>query len=453
MKINKILKTTLIILIIILLSIISFVGIYVKDKNKMSNVVKDYTLGIDLEGSRRIELDVDTSSETINYDAEGNVIASTDTTTEIVSSEEKATNDESVLTVENYKQTKNIIEKRLKTMGVTNYEIRLNEQNGNIALNIPEDDNTDIIVSQMAYQGKLEIIDSDTSEVLMTNDDIKSVKAGYGTSQSGATVIFVNIEFNKEGTEKFRNITNTYTEITSIDEETGEETTAEKEITLKVDDSTLLSTHFDEEITNGILQLSVGSASSSATVEELQDNLINANNLAALLNNGKIPVVYEVAVNQYIASETENDNISLFIALSILLITIGMIYLIIKYKENGILSSISLVGYIAVLLLTLRYTNTTITTYSLVAIAISTVITYLTIIKILKNNIKMDNMSEAFKKAMQRILLILVPVAIIAIIFTFNSWLPVFSFGMVMFWGIAVSILYNFIFTRTLLVD
>lgn len=452
MKINKTLKITLITLVVILLSIISFAGIYVKDKGRMVNEVKNYTLGMDLEGSRKIELDVNDSKETIKYDAEGKEIASTDTTTEAARTEEKPVNDETVLVKENYKKVKSIVQKRLKTMGVSNYEIRLNEENGKIIVNIPENDNTDIIVAQLASQGNFEIVDKDTNEVLMTNDDLKSVKAGYGTTSYGTTTIFVNIEFNKAGTEKFKNITNTYIETKSKNEETGEETTATKEITLKLDGGTILTTHFDEEISNGILQLSVGS-SSSATTEELQASLTNANNLAALLNNGKMPVVYEIETNQYIASEIENSNIALFISLAIVILTIGMIYLIVKYKVNGILASISIVGYIATLLLVLRYTNTIITIYGLIAIVLSILITYITMLKVLKNNMKIENMKEAFKKAMLEVVLIIVPTIIIAVIFAFNSWLPIFSFGMIIFWGIAISLLYNIIVTRTLLVD
>lgn len=452
MKINKTLKIVLITLGILLLSIISFIGIYTENKGRMVNVVKNYTLGMDLEGSRRIELDVNDSKETIKYDAEGKEISASDTTTEAARTEERPINDETVLVKENYKKAKSILQKRLKTMGVSNYEVRLNEQNGKIVVNIPENDNTDTIVAQLASQGKFEVVDADTNEVLMTNDDLKSVKAGYGTNSYGTTTIFVNIEFNKEGTEKFRNITNTYVEIKSANEETGEETTTTKEITLKLDDSTILTTHFDEEITNGVLQLSVGS-SSSTTTEDLQDSLTNANNLAALLNNGKMPVVYEIATNQYIASEVENDNIALFISLVISMVTIGMVYLIIKYKEKGILSAISLVGYIAILLLVLRYTNTVITMYSLVAIVLSIAVTYLTMIKILENNIKIGNIERAFEKAILRTLLILVPIAIIAVVFTFNRWLSVFSFGTVIFWGITISLLYNVIITRILLLE
>lgn len=468
MKANKILKRTLIILVIILLSIISFAGIYVKDKNQISNLVKDYKIGMDLEGTRRVELDVSDSTETINYDAEGNVIDSSDTETEVAKKEEKAVNDESVLTLENYNNVKKIIENRLKIMGVTDYEIKLNEENGMIILNLPENENTDVIVAQMQYQGKFEIIDKDTNEVLMTNDDLKSVKAGYGTSSSGYTTIFVNFQFDKEGTQKFKDITNTYIE-TTVTEENSEETnnqeetseeatnqeesTVTKEIVIKVDGSELLTTHFDKEVSNGLLQLSVGSSNSSTTAEDLQNNLTSANNMAALLDSGKMPIVYEVAQNKYVASEIESDNIELFISLSIIVATIGMIYFIIKYKEKGIFSSIALIGYIAVLLLVLRYTNVTITVTGLVAIVLSTVLTYIAMIKILKYNLKVDNKKEAFNRAMIKNTLILVPVLVVSIIFTFNSWLPVFSFGMVMFWGIIINLLYNLVITRNMIID
>lgn len=446
-EINKTLKIALIILVIILLSIISFLGIYVMNKGRMVNTVKSYTLGMDLEGSRRIELAVNTSKQTIKYDKDGKEIASTDTTTEVERQEEKLVNEEEVLTSKNYKQTKTILEKRLKTMGVNDYEIRLNETNGNITLNIPENDNTDMIVAQIAYQGKFEIIDNDTKEVLITNDDLKSARAGYGQTSSGSTTIFVNIEFNKEGTEKFKNITNTYREVKQTNEETGEEETVKKQIALNIDDSAILTTYFDEEISNGVLQLSVGSSSASALAEELQESLNRANNLAALLNNGKMPVVYQINQNQYIASEITNQNIAIFTSLSVIAITAGMIYIIIKYKEKGILASISLVGYIAILLLVVRYTNVIITVNGIIGVVVSTILNYMLIIKLLNSG------KETYKKEIFKFILTLVPVIAIAVVFTFNNWLPIFSFGMIMFWGIVINLLYNLSITRALLVS
>lgn len=444
MKMNRILTLTLIILIIILLSIISFLGIYVQDKNKMVDNVKEYQFGMDLTGSRQIELKVSTDTKTINYDADGNVIDSSDTETEVANTENKAVNSEEVLTASNYEQAKKILQDRFKTMEVNCYEIRLNKDNGNIIVNIPENDDTDLIVAQMQYQGRFEIVDNDTNEVLMTNDDIKTAQAGYGTTSSGTTSIFLNIEFNKDGKEKFRNITNQYVQTKTTDEETGEEKTTERKIALKIDDDTLLTTYFNEEVSNGILQLSVGSSYNST--EDLQSSLLQANNLAAILNAGKMQVVYEINSNTYVASEITSDNIELFITLAIIALTIAIVYLIIKYKEKGILVSISLIGYLALLLIVLRYTNVIITTSGLIAIILSVVLDYMISLKILKNT------EEALYDSMKKFALTLIPLTIIAIVFSFNSWITISSFGMIMFWGIIVNMIYNFGITRILLI-
>lgn len=445
MKINKILKMVLATLIIVLVAAISFGGIFVKDKGKYSNVVKDYQLGMDLKGSREVKLKVSDATKTINYDANGKEISSTDTETEVATSEEKKVNDETILNSDNYKLSKKILENRLNAMKINYYETRLDEENGSFIINIPENEDTDTIVAQLQYQGKFEILDNDTQEVLMTNDDLKSVKAGYGSTSSsssgGTTVVFLDLQFNKEGTEKFKNITNTYVETTTTDSETGEEKTNTKEIKITIDDSALLTTHFDKEISNGLLQLSVGSSSTSS-VEELQESYKQANNLAALLNNGKMPIVYTTDSNQYIASQITNENIAYFISLCIVGITGGMIYLVIKHKDKGIIAIFYLIFYIAILLLIIRYTNVVITVSGLVAISISFVLAYMAMINRLYNYSKTTDKKEAYKKSVLQTLLILVPVCIIAIVFTFNSWQPISSFGMITFWGSLLSILY-----------
>ncbi len=452
MKTNKVLRTSLIVMVIVLLVLVSFIGIYVKDKAMMKNIVKEYQLGMNLGGSRQIELNVNTSTKTIKYDAEGKEIASTDKTTEAATTEEKKINEEDVLTTENYKQVRTILEKRLKKMGLAEYEIRQNTEDGKLVINIPENDETDNIVAQLQYQGKFEITDNDTNEVLMTNSDIKSAKAGYGTTSSGTTSIFVSIQFNKEGTEKYKDITKTYVE-TKTTNESGEETTNTKKIALKLDDTTLLTTYFDQEIDNGLLQLTVGSSSSTTTTEELQESLQRANSLAALLDCGKVPVVYEVAQNRYVESEITTQNIQIFICLIIVAVTASMIYLVIKYQKEGILCAISLVGFIATLLLIIRCFNVVMTLEGIIAMIVSVVLFYVTLIEILRKSMKIQETDVAFKQAIKKSIIILIPIYLIALVFTFNSWLTISSFGMVMFWGITLNIIYNFVITRTLLID
>lgn len=444
MKKYKGMKITLIILTIILLSLISFVGIYVKDKNQIKNIMPEYLLARDLKGYRRIELKVsDEIKETIKYDAEGNVIPEDATEIAVSRIEEKKVNDSEILTEENYKTAKEIIEKRLNTMQVKDYIIRQDKTNGTIILELPENSNTDRVVGQLSLQGKFEIVDNETGEVLMTNSDLKSVKAGYGTTSSGATAIFININFNKEGTEKFKNITNTYiqTTVQKEDTETEAETeTVTKEIAIKIDDTTLLTTYFEEEVSNGTLQLSVGS-STNATNEEMQEYLLEANSLAAVLDSGKMPIVYEVEQNKYILSDITTNEIEVAICIAIAILAVAMIYLIIKYKTKGILASFLQVGYIAILLIALRLFNVEISVGSLVGIILAIAINYCIVFSILKQKEVMP--------VIKKYAIVLIPTLIIAIVFTFMN----IAIGEAIFWAVVIGLLYNLSITNIMLKD
>ncbi len=461
MKKYKGLKLTLIILVIILLSMVSFGGIFIQNKNMVQNILPEYLLARDLKGYRRLELQVsDEVLETIRYDAEGNVIPEDNTETEVAKTEEKKVNDAEVLNIQNYQEAKKIIENRLKAMAVSNYVIRQNQENGNILLELPENNNTDRVVNQLSYQGKFEITDKDTDEVLMNNQDLKTVKAGYGTTATGATTVFINIEFNQEGTEKFKNITNTYIQTTvekeaeseeqeeseeqaevEETEESNQEETITKEVAIKLDGSTLLTTYFDEEISNGVLQLSVGSSSSSTTQEDLQEYLQEANNMAAVLDAGKLPIVYEIEQNKFVYSDITADYLKIAISVGIIIATIGMIYLIIKYKTKGILASISLVGYMAILLIALRYFNVEISLGGMVGIVLSAIISYFITIGILKQK----EIIPVIKQA----LLMLIPTLIVAIVFVFAN----ITIGISLFWGVAIALLYHLSITNLMLRD
>lgn len=453
MKKYKGMKITLIILTIILLSMISFIGIYVQDKNQIKNIMPEYLLSRDLKGYRRVELKVsDEIAETIRYDEEGKVLSEDDTETTAARTEVKMVNNSEVLTEENYKISKEILEKRLDKMQVEDYIIRQDKENGNIILELPENSNTDRAVGQLSLQGKFEIVDNDTNEVLMTNSDLKSVKAGYGTTSSGTTAIFININFNKEGTEKFKNITNTYVEIVvEKEEETANEVEAEetekdetetvtKEIAIKIDDTTLLTTHFDAEISNGVLQLSVGS-SSNATSEDMQEYLLEANTMAALLDAGKMPIIYEVEQNKYILSDITTDKIEIAVSIAIVILAIGMIYFIIRYKTKGILGSISLIGYVAILLIAVRIFNVEISVGSLVGIALGIAINYFIISSMLKQ--------KEIMQVIKKYVIALIPTLIIAVVFTLMN----IAIGSVMFWAVVIAILYNLSITNIMLKD
>ena len=115
------------IVIILLLSLISFVGIYVKDKNTMKNVIPEYKLGTDLYGARNILIKVDDSTTTKKYDSDGNLVKDSsdgDENNENITEVEEKVNPDELRTADNYEAVKNIIEARLKYMKVEDYLLR-----------------------------------------------------------------------------------------------------------------------------------------------------------------------------------------------------------------------------------------------------------------------------------------------------------------------------------------
>ena len=454
MKTVKILTITL---LVILISMISFVGIYQKNKNRMENKVKDYSYSMSLNGARTIKLKVNTES-----------------------TDDVPNNSEEVLTAENYKKSKEVIEKRLNKMNVEEYTTSVNETTGEITIQIPEQNSqTDTIIGNLNTVGKFEILDSETKEVLLNNDDIKSSEVLYNTTNSG-TSVYLQIEFNKNGKDKLKNVSQTYVSVNNttnnttennVAENTTSETeneatntttegssdtaTTEKKITMKIDDQEIMSTSFDEPITTGKIQLSVGSATTDKTT--LQNYVDQAQSVATTLDTGKLPVKYDLEKNQYILPKlTTQDLIKVEIAIAIIAV-VGIIILIVKHKLNGLLSGIAYVGLSAVYMLVVRYTNVTISIESIAGIIIVLILNYIFTTMFLNkieelNKEKAENvMKKATGATYKKFYLRIIPICIMAIAFSFIKWVTISSFGMITFWGIVIIAIYNAIITRYLL--
>ncbi len=446
-NVMKTIKIITIILLIVLISMIGFFGIYKQNKNQMSNIVKDYTYAMDINGARTLKL-------TLNSE-----------------------NGDDVKTAENYETAKTIIEKRLKKLDVQEYKIGVNEETGEITVQIPENTQTDEIVSNLTTVGKFEIIDSETNDVLLDNSSIKSSKVLYNTTQSG-TSVYLEISFDKNGKNKLEEISKTYvksennttenttsedTNSTEEKENNTEETnttsenskSTEKKITMKIDDDEIMSTSFDEAITTGKIQLSVGQASTDSST--VQGYVKQAQNVATVLDSGKLPVKYDVEKNQYVLSNISKQDL-IYVAIAMAVVTIiGIIVLIVKYKTNGLLAGISYIGLSALYLIVIRYTNVTISIDSIFAIGIILILNYIFTNMLLSNIRKMNDskvenavgksISETYKKFFMRI----IPICVVVITFCFANWIPMNSFGMTAFWGIVIIAIYNVIITNGLL--
>ena len=134
--------------------------------------------------------------------------------------------------------------------------------------------------------------------------------------------------------------------------------------------------------------------------------------------------------------------------IALIIFAIIAIGTIIKFKKSGLFTIISLIGYVATLLIALRYTNVVITISGILAIVLSIVIAYIYIINTIKNSRKNK---EEEKNLLFKELSICIPSLIISIVFCFVKNLQLASFGMVMFWAILVMIIYNLAITKVLI--
>lgn len=482
----KKIKILTIILAIILISVTAFLGVYTQVQNRMENQIKDYSYAMDLKGSRTIRLKVNKSNKTTIKDENGKEVEDSSNLTEEqikekgYTKEETPYNPEEILTTENYQKAKEIVEKRLKKLRVQNYNIKLNEQTGDIVVQITENKGTDNIVSNLNTTGKFEIIDTETKEVLMNNSDIKLSSVMYGANSSATsatnagTAVYLNIEFNKEGAKKLEDISNKYVKVENSEENTDgtketdnenttkdsttqeseenkseENKTEEKTITMKIDDEDIMSTSFDETNKIGKLQLSVGQASTDT--DTLQGYIQQASNMASVLDTGNMPIKYDIEENQYIKTDLTHEQLQIIKYIAIGIIVIALIVLSIKYKTNGIIGAISYIGLFAVLMLLIRYANVVITIDGLFGVALVLVLEYLFIYKLLKKVSVEVNIKKQLKEIYKEFITRIIPIAIAIITFCFINWIPVSSFGMIMFWGISLILIYNFAITGSLL--
>ena len=347
----KKLKMLTIVLVVILITMIAFGGIYIQKQNRMENIIKNYSYAMDLKGARNIRLKVNQENKTVIKDSEGKEVESSEDLTDDkikekgYTKEEIPYNSQESQKEENYKESKRIIEERLKSLKITDYNIKMDESTGDILLEIAENDNTDSIVSNIGTVGKFEIIDSETKEVLMDNNDIKLANVMYGssnsstTSSSSGTTVYLNIEFTKEGAKKLEDISSKYVKTSTSDNTTdntdsSDTTTSstEKKITMKIDDEEIMSTSFDETLKTGKIQLSIGKATTDS--KTLQGYVSQASNIAVVLDSGKMPIKYDVDENQYVLSDITNQELDIVVYILIGIVAILSIIFIIRYSSN-----------------------------------------------------------------------------------------------------------------------
>lgn len=419
MKTLKRIEIITILLFVAVIIFTSFFGVYKKEDFRAVNLIKGYDLGMQFTDTKVLKMTV---------------------------SEEE---NEEALTEENYNLTKKILKNRLKGFGIGEYKIELNKETGEISIKIQENDEAETTIHYLEQAGKFTIIDKETEEILLDNSVVKTAKVGYGmTDETGtSTTIYLQIEFNEEGAKKLEEISKTYiksTEETTNEDGETEETDTTKYVSVVLDEDTLSSTYFGETMSTGVLYIPVTSVSDDETLNLYVEEL---NTIVTIINNGTLPLQYEYS--EETVEPQINENVILTgIIISLAILLVAGIFLIVKFKAKGFVSVFLQVGYIALLLLTIRYTNVVLTLEGMVGVVLSVILNYIFVFVML-NNLKKKEKIEW--NVIGKFALRTIPVYVIAIILAFNSLTRINSLGMTLVWGSFCLYAYNLLITRNVL--
>ena len=325
--------TVIIILLVAFLMFASFFGIKLKanENGEKKDIIPEYKLGMEFGEKRVIIAEVDKTVTESIYDSEDNLVVEPEEGVEYTEeagyrTETVKTNEDEVLTEENYKKAKNIIDKKLKQSGATQYFTDLDKKTGTIRIEIPEDQDSDEIENIIERSGMFLLLDDSTYETVFDNESNYIKKASVVMNQSEVgTGIFLQLEFNSEGLKKLEELSNAYTtetkteteSETEIEEVETEEVVVEENNETEETEETATETEEQEEektpktyyvLVNGSIigrteiknvmydnkmYLSYGQSTDNA---ELQDLIKVVRREAVLLNNSSLPIVYNFSL-------------------------------------------------------------------------------------------------------------------------------------------------------------
>ncbi len=427
-------KILTITLAIILVTLIAFVGIYAQNQNRMEDIVKDYSLGRELSRERVIELKVKESDGT-----------------EEISQEEKE---------KNYETVKKTIEKRLNKLKADDYTISLNKENGTIRVELAENSNTDAYAYYLTLDEKIKIKEKDAETELLSDQMVKGAQYTYVANSENKYQVYLDIELTKEGQAKIEEISNNYAilkddidNLDSSNETENTENTEENQDKTETKKAAVLSiggTDYNVvKIEKGKIRVAIGTE--TANSKTVNSNLQSAAEMASLIDAGRYPTEYEIENNRMTYSDITKEQITTFIIIVAIILLLILIGLCIRYKVAGILSSIAFIGFISTFTLLLRYTNVLISIEGIGAILIILIVNLIINKKILQKTEKINMINEAINSTYKEMFLKLIPLMIIALVFSIVGWANLSSFGMIMFWGLILTVVYNLIITKTLL--
>lgn len=213
----------------------------------------------------------------------------------------------------------------------------------------------------------------------------------------------------------------------------------------------ILKTYFGEEIPNGILRITMGKSTESET---LQGYIEQGEFYAMLANNEANPLNYDVETSSFVKGNLSGNTMQIIIAIMVTIMALICIYIIFKFKVDGLISVLTTIAGFGLLAIILRAVKMEISLNSIIALIILAILNAYLIIKMLskiKGDTSYENVAKTTLKVYLENIEVIVIVLVASIVFTFMSKVMAYSFGMTLFYGIISIAISNLLLLRTML--
>ena len=228
-------------------------------------------------------------------------------------------------TDEQLDSAKSIIETRMVSNGITDYEIYADYGSDRIIVRFPwKEDDTEFdpvaAVNELAATAKL-TFRNPNGETVMDGSAVEKATAGIDQSQgSGTGKYIVQLELTSEGAQTFADVTQQY---------------LNQQIGIYMDDTMLSNPTVQSAITDGHAQITGNFDAESAT------------KLANQINGGALPFSLEAASYSGISPTLGQNSLTAMGYAGIIAFILIALFMIIRYRVPGFVAVIALVGQMA----------------------------------------------------------------------------------------------------------
>ena len=302
MKTNNVIKIIISVCIIAAIVYIAIFGIKIGD-NVIIKGIKHVNTGLDISGG-----------VTIVYQAN-----ETEGTT---------------ISVDDLKKAETVIRKRLEAKNIFDYIVRTDENTKQISVDVPyksDDLSRDPleVVEGLDKTAQVTFRDND-GNILLSGEDIKDAKySDEATDNTGLSSPHVILEFNDNGSKKFAEAT---------------EKLVGQTMPIYLDDDLLTTPVVNSKIESNTAIITMGQGSYS-------DKKIQAQEYAMLISSGALPFSLNVISKEYIGPYIGQKALDVSLKAGIVALILVCVIMIVIYRLPGIVSSLTLITYVAIVLL------------------------------------------------------------------------------------------------------